>query len=56
MLDSIDNNGPKLEDHLVLQDFKYVFPNEVLGLLPKRDINFTINLMPIATPMSKTPC
>jgi hypothetical protein len=28
---------------------------EVLGLPPKRDIDFSINLMPGATPVSKTP-
>jgi hypothetical protein len=28
---------------------------ETLGLPPKRDIDFSINLMPEATPVSKTP-
>jgi hypothetical protein len=45
---------PNLEDHAVLEDFEDVF-KEVLGLPPKRDIDFSINLMPGATPVSKTP-
>ena len=44
---------PNLEDHAVLEEFEDVF--EVLGLPPKRDINFSINLMPRVAPMSKTP-
>jgi hypothetical protein len=44
----------KLEDHEVLTEFKDVF-QEVPGLPPKRDINFSINLMPRATPVSKAP-
>jgi hypothetical protein len=43
-----------LEDHEVLIEFKDVF-QEVPGLPPKRDINFSINLMPGAAPVSKAP-
>jgi hypothetical protein len=42
-----------LEDHVVLEDFEDVF-KEVLGLTPKRDIDFFINLMPGEAPISKT--
>jgi hypothetical protein len=45
---------PNLEDHAVLEDFKDAF-KEVLGLPPKRDIDFSINLIPIVAPVSKTP-
>jgi hypothetical protein len=45
---------PNLEDHAVLEDFEDVF-KEVPGLPPKRDIDFSINLILGATPMSKTP-
>jgi hypothetical protein len=45
---------PKLEDYAVLQDFEDVF-KEVLRLPPKRDIDFSINLMPRAALVSKTP-
>ena len=49
------NETPRLEDHPVLQDFKDVFPDEVPGLPPKRDIDFTIELVSGATPMSRVP-
>jgi hypothetical protein len=43
-----------LEDHEVLTEFKHIF-QEVPGLPPKRHINFSINLMPGAAPVSKAP-
>ena len=46
--------GPRLEDFLVLQEFKYVF-QEIPGLPPRRDIDFSIDLVQGAAPMSKTP-
>jgi hypothetical protein len=45
---------PNLEDHVVLEYFEDVF-KEVPVLPPKRDIDFSINLMHGATPMSKNP-
>jgi hypothetical protein len=45
---------PKLEDNAVLEDFEDVF-KEVPRLPPKRDIYFSINLMPGAAPLSKNP-
>ena len=45
----------RLEDYQVLQEFKDVFPDEILGLPPKRDIDFTIELVPGVAPMSETP-
>jgi hypothetical protein len=44
---------PNLEDYAVLEEFD-VF-KEVPGLPPKRDIDFSINLVPRAAPVSKTP-
>jgi hypothetical protein len=44
----------KLEDHEVLKKLKDIF-QVVPGLPPKRDINFSINLMPGAAPVSKAP-
>ena len=32
-----------------------VFPDEILGLPPERDIDFMIELVPGAAPVSKTP-
>jgi hypothetical protein len=45
---------PNLEDYAVLEDFEDVF-KEVPRLPPRRDIDFSINLMPRATLVSKTP-
>ena len=39
----------------MLQEFRDVFPNEIPGLPPKRDIDFTIELMPGVASVSKTP-
>ena len=46
---------PRLEGYQVLQEFKDVFPNEIPGLPPKRDIDFTIELVLGTKPVSKTP-
>jgi hypothetical protein len=54
MEESPKDKVPNLEDHVVLEDFEDVF-KEVLGLPPKRDIIFSINLMPGAAPVSKPP-
>jgi hypothetical protein len=45
---------PNLEDHTILEYFEDVF-KEVPGIPPKRYIDFSINLMPGAAPVSKTP-
>jgi hypothetical protein len=45
---------PNLEDYAVLEYFEDVF-KEVPGLPPRRDIDFSINLMPGVTPVSNTP-
>jgi hypothetical protein len=44
----------RIEDHLVLRDFEDVF-GEILGLPPKRDIDFSTNLVLGVAPMSKMP-
>ena len=33
-----------------------MFPDEIPGLPPKRDIDFIIELVPGVAPISKTPC
>jgi hypothetical protein len=48
--DEVSNIG----DHVVLKEFEYVF-QEVPRLPPKRDIEFSINLMPQVAPVSKAP-
>ena len=54
-MEAKENETPMLEDYPVLQEFKDVFPDEILGLSPKRDIDFTIELIPGSVPVSKTP-
>jgi len=39
----------------VVQEFMDVFPDEILGLPPKREIEFAIDLIPGAGPVSITP-
>ena len=49
------NETPRLEDFHVLQEFRDVFPDDIPGLPLKRDIDFTIELVSGAAPVSKTP-
>ena len=55
VVEAAQNETIRLEDYLVLQEFRDVFPDEILRLPPKRDIDFTIDLVPGEAPMSKTP-
>jgi hypothetical protein len=41
-----------IKEYAVLKEFEDVF-QEVHGLLPKKDIDFSVNLMPGAAPVSK---
>lgn len=47
--------SPRLEDHPLLQVYANIFPEEVLGLPLKRDIDFSIRLVPRVVPISKAP-
>jgi hypothetical protein len=44
-----------LEDFDVLHDFKDVFVDEIPELPPRREIDFSIHLLPGSTPISKAP-
>ena len=55
ILEAIDDENPRLEDYQVLQEFRDVFPDEIPGLHPKWDIDFTIELVPGVAPVSKAP-
>ena len=51
IMDNNENdNKLKLEDILFLKEFEDIFPEEVLELPPKRDIDFMIDLIPIVVP------
>jgi hypothetical protein len=49
-----EKKGPSLDQYPVLSEFKDVFPNELPGLPPERELDFTIELKPGAEPISKT--
>ena len=55
ILETSGDETPRLEDYQLLQGFRDVFPDEIPGLPPKRDIDFTIELVPGAALVSKTP-
>jgi hypothetical protein len=42
---------PKLEDFVVLHEFKDMFVNEIPELPPRREIDFSIGLLPRSSPM-----
>ena len=46
MNDNEKNNKLKLEDIPILKEFEYIFPEEVLKLPLKRDIDFKIDMIP----------
>ena len=50
-----ERKGPSLDQYPVLSEFKDVFPNELPGLPPERELDFTIDLKSSAEPISKTP-
>ena len=46
---------PKLEDFVVLRDFRDMFMDETPELPPRREIDFSIDLLPSYAPISKVP-
>ncbi|GKC10238.1 putative reverse transcriptase domain-containing protein [Tanacetum coccineum] len=52
---SIKANEPTLSDILIVRDFKNVFPNDLSGLPPQRQVQFHIDLFHRATPVAKSP-
>ncbi|GJZ45975.1 putative reverse transcriptase domain-containing protein [Tanacetum coccineum] len=45
----------KLEDIPIVRDFPEVFPENLTGLSPQRQVEFRIDLVPRATPIAKSP-
>ncbi|XP_074292562.1 uncharacterized protein LOC141619442 [Silene latifolia] len=50
-----ESETPRISDIPVVRDFEGVFPEEIHGLPPKRDVDFSIDLKPGAGPISKPP-
>ena len=48
----MENETPRLEVFQVLQEFKDVFPDDILGLPRKRYNDFKIDLVPRSTLVS----
>ncbi|XP_074324025.1 uncharacterized protein LOC141660946 [Apium graveolens] len=46
---------PRIEDYPVVKEYEDVFPDELPGLPPHREVEFTIELVPGAEPISKAP-
>jgi hypothetical protein len=55
VLKTIEGDKPSPDDHPILREYRDVFPEEVLGLPPRRDIDFSIELAPRVAPVSRTP-
>jgi hypothetical protein len=48
-------DGTALEDIRVVCDYPHVFPDELPGMPPDRDVEFVIDLLPGTAPISKRP-
>ncbi|XP_074355980.1 uncharacterized protein LOC141695648 [Apium graveolens] len=46
---------PRIKDYPVVREYEDVFPDELPGLPPHREVEFTIELVPGAEPISKAP-
>ncbi|GJV76098.1 putative reverse transcriptase domain-containing protein [Tanacetum coccineum] len=55
VLKSVEKDELKLGDIPIVCDFEDVFPEDLLGLPPQRQVKFHIDLVPGATPIAKSP-
>ena len=53
LLEKVDK--PKLEDFVVLREFRDMFVDEIPELPPRREIDFSIDLLPSSSPIKKSP-
>ncbi|GJX57439.1 putative reverse transcriptase domain-containing protein [Tanacetum coccineum] len=54
-LSNVKVDEPKLSDISIVRDFVEVFPEDLSGLPPQRQVEFRIDLVPGATPVAKSP-
>ncbi|GJV62574.1 putative reverse transcriptase domain-containing protein [Tanacetum coccineum] len=52
---SVNGKEKKQEEIVVVRDFPEVFPDDLSGLLPVREIKFQIELIPEAMPVARSP-
>ncbi|KAI3505229.1 hypothetical protein L1887_27219 [Cichorium endivia] len=56
VLDAREEKSKQKTNYIpVVRDFPYVFPEDLLGLPPKREVEFKIDLTPGAAPIAKAP-
>ncbi|KAL5538563.1 hypothetical protein UlMin_044881 [Ulmus minor] len=55
IVDNCEDGRSRPEDVLVVKDYLEVFPEDLLGLPPDREIEFEIELLPGTQPISKAP-
>nr|GEV63265.1 hypothetical protein [Tanacetum cinerariifolium] len=53
--DEDKSKGKRIKDLPVVQEFPKVFPKDLLGIPPTRQVEFRINLIPGATPVARAP-
>nr|GFB38076.1 reverse transcriptase domain-containing protein [Tanacetum cinerariifolium] len=49
------SEGKRLEDVPIVRDFPEVFPEDLSGISPARQVEFQIDLVPGAAPVSHVP-
>ncbi|MCI43852.1 cellular nucleic acid-binding protein, partial [Trifolium medium] len=47
--------GIKMEELPIVNEFPDVFPEDVSDVPPKREVEFTIDLVPVTSPISMAP-
>ncbi|GKA56594.1 hypothetical protein Tco_0755666 [Tanacetum coccineum] len=52
---NLKSEEKRLEDVPIVRDFLKVFPEDLLGIPPTRQVEFHINLVPGATPVTRAP-
>ncbi|XP_077215710.1 uncharacterized protein LOC143850338 [Tasmannia lanceolata] len=51
----VNDNDMKIENVPIVREFADVFPEDLPGLPPSREVEFTVNLAPRTAPISKAP-
>ncbi|XP_071718845.1 uncharacterized protein [Rutidosis leptorrhynchoides] len=55
LIQNLSIESPSVENIDVVREFPYVFPDELQGLPPVREVEFSIDLIPGSQPISKAP-
>ena len=54
-LEEAERHEVILDNHPLLHEYVDIFSNEILGMSPECNIDFCIDLIPIAEPISQAP-